>query len=149
MANVRLFAHEHLFIEGWNGQVPDVAIIDESFATKAARHTELEIIDLLPPVRMSAEAKQDVQALLFKVKDAILSGKVVTQLLRLAQAAGVALHEGQTFARLVENGSRVAGVETETGQRFYAGQVVLALGSWTPHRLPWASRSAPAPSRPR
>jgi glycine/D-amino acid oxidase-like deaminating enzyme len=76
------------------------------------------------------------------------SGKVVAQLLRLAQAAGVALHEGQTFERLLESGSRVGGVLTQAGARFEADHVVLALGSWTPHKLPWTAPLFRSPGMP-
>jgi glycine/D-amino acid oxidase-like deaminating enzyme len=64
------------------------------------------------------------------------SGKVVAQLLERATARGVELHEGQTFARFIENGSRVGGVITQDGTHFAADTVVIATGSWTPHILP-------------
>jgi len=67
------------------------------------------------------------------------SGRVVSQLLAEAQAAGVGLHAGQTFAHFLEDGSRVAGVVTREGQRFAASTVVMAAGSWTPHLLPWTA----------
>jgi len=67
------------------------------------------------------------------------SGRVVSWLVEQAQAAGVSLHSGQTFERLLERGSRVGGVLTRDGSRFEGEQVVLALGSWTPHALPWTA----------
>jgi glycine/D-amino acid oxidase-like deaminating enzyme len=67
------------------------------------------------------------------------SGQVVGQLLAEAQAAGVELHAGQTFAHFIEEGSRVAGVATREGGRFRADWVVMAAGSWTPHVLPWTA----------
>jgi glycine/D-amino acid oxidase-like deaminating enzyme len=76
------------------------------------------------------------------------SGKVVSQLLQQAQAVGVALHVGQTFERLLEDGSRTGGVLTQSGDRFEAGHVVLALGSWTPHRLPWTAPLFRSPGMP-
>ena len=69
------------------------------------------------------------------------SGRVVAQLIGQARAAGVDLHEGQTFERLIEDGSRVGGVLTREGVRFEAEQVVFAGGSWTPHALPWRAAS--------
>jgi glycine/D-amino acid oxidase-like deaminating enzyme len=65
------------------------------------------------------------------------SGRVVARLLRECTAAGVALHERQTFARLVETGSRVGGVVTREGATFAADRVVVAAGSWTPFVLPF------------
>lgn len=67
------------------------------------------------------------------------SGRVVTWLAERAQAAGVALHGGQWFDHLIENGSRVGGVVTRDGSRLEGEHVVLALGSWTPHALPWTA----------
>jgi sarcosine oxidase / L-pipecolate oxidase len=63
------------------------------------------------------------------------SGRVVSQLLAEAQAAGVNLHERQTLAGLVESGGRVTGLRTPTGEQFDGDTVLLAAGSWTPHLL--------------
>jgi glycine/D-amino acid oxidase-like deaminating enzyme len=76
------------------------------------------------------------------------SGRVVTQLLQQAVAAGVALHAGQAFEQLLEKGSCVGGVLAESGDRFEADYVVLALGSWTPHRLPWTAGLFRSPGMP-
>jgi glycine/D-amino acid oxidase-like deaminating enzyme len=65
------------------------------------------------------------------------SGRVVGWLAERVLAAGVELRAGQTFERLLEQGSRVGGVLTRDGSRFEGEHVVLALGSWTPHMLPW------------
>jgi glycine/D-amino acid oxidase-like deaminating enzyme len=65
------------------------------------------------------------------------SGRVVAWLVEQALKAGVALHAGQTFDRLWEQGSRVAGVVTRDGSQFSGEHVLLTLGSWTPHALPW------------
>jgi glycine/D-amino acid oxidase-like deaminating enzyme len=67
------------------------------------------------------------------------SGRVAAWLLEQAQVAGVELHQGQTFAQLLDDGSRVAGVLTRDGSRFAGDHVVLALGAWTPHALPWTA----------
>ncbi|MDA0991519.1 MAG: FAD-dependent oxidoreductase, partial [Verrucomicrobia bacterium] len=47
---------------------------------------------------------------------------------------------GQPFDRLVESHARVHGVVPRDGTRFEADQVVMAVGSWTPHVLPWLGR---------
>jgi len=63
------------------------------------------------------------------------SGRVVSQLLVEAQAAGVSLHAGQTLTALLESGGRVTGVSTVYGETFEGDAVLLAAGSWTPHLL--------------
>jgi len=65
------------------------------------------------------------------------SGRVVSWLVERALQTGVDLRVGQVFERLLERGSRVGGVITRDGTRFEAEQVLLTLGSWTPHALPW------------
>src|SRR5260370_23464837 len=60
------------------------------------------------------------------------SGRVVSWLVERALKAGVELRSGQTFDRLLEHGSRAAGVITHDGSLFEGDKVVLALGSWTP-----------------
>ncbi len=65
------------------------------------------------------------------------SGRVVRWLAERALNIGVDFHSGQIFDQLLEHGSRVAGVLTRDGSRFEGDNVVLALGSWTPHALPW------------
>jgi glycine/D-amino acid oxidase-like deaminating enzyme len=65
------------------------------------------------------------------------SGRVVAQLVEEAQRQGVKLFAGQTFKRLHEQGSRVAGIVTNTEEIFEADWVVTALGAWTPHLLPF------------
>lgn len=65
------------------------------------------------------------------------SGRVVSRLLREAEAAGTTLLPLQTFSHLIERGSRVAGVMTREGSAFPADQVIMAAGSWTPHALPF------------
>jgi glycine/D-amino acid oxidase-like deaminating enzyme len=71
------------------------------------------------------------------------SGRVVSRLVEEARKLGVDLREGVSFARLLEAPSpgglspRIAGIVSTEGERVEAGQVVLALGAWTPHALPW------------
>jgi glycine/D-amino acid oxidase-like deaminating enzyme len=64
------------------------------------------------------------------------SGKVVAHLAGEARRLGVDLREGISFGRLLE-GLSPAGMISTTGERFEADKVVLALGAWTPHTLPW------------
>jgi glycine/D-amino acid oxidase-like deaminating enzyme len=63
----------------------------------------------------------------------------VAWLAERALAEGIELRRGQTFERLLERGSRVGGVLTRDGSRFDGDYVVMALGSWTPHVLPWTA----------
>lgn len=64
------------------------------------------------------------------------SGQVMTQLLAQAKTLGVELHEGQTFANLIETNGKVTGIITRAGSRFEGECVILALGAWTPYALP-------------
>jgi glycine/D-amino acid oxidase-like deaminating enzyme len=67
------------------------------------------------------------------------SGRVVARLIEIARDAGVELIEGQSFARLDGTGSRVTGVVTADGTRLDGDCVIAALGSWTPHALPFTA----------
>ena len=62
--------------------------------------------------------------------------RAVMQLLKMAKTEGVALHEGQSFARFLEDGSRVAGVVTSDGSEFKGEKVIVAAGAWIPSILP-------------
>ncbi|MGH2497082.1 MAG: FAD-dependent oxidoreductase [Ktedonobacteraceae bacterium] len=64
------------------------------------------------------------------------SGRVVTALVRLAQAKGVMLYPDQTVDALIEEGSHVTGVRTRTGNSFHAEHVVVASGAWTALLVP-------------
>ncbi len=72
------------------------------------------------------------------------SGRAIARLVAHAREAGVELSEGTAFGRLLHERSatadapgRVVGIVSSTGERIEAGMVVLALGAWTPHALPW------------
>ena len=62
--------------------------------------------------------------------------RVVSQLLQVARTEGVALHEGRSFARFLEDGSRVAGVVTSDGSEFKGEKVIITAGAWIPTILP-------------
>src|SRR5262245_37455066 len=64
------------------------------------------------------------------------SGRVVARLLDEAAQAGVEIHTGVTFARLVEDGIRVKGFVSRDGSVFVSHQLVVAAGTWTPALLP-------------
>ncbi len=66
------------------------------------------------------------------------SGRVISTLLRWASAEGVALRigPGSRLKRLLESGSRVAGVVTMDNSIYPADFVVLALGAWTRFVVP-------------
>jgi len=72
------------------------------------------------------------------------SGRVIARLVEDARRLGVELREGISFGRLLEARpaaggvpSRVNGIVTTQGEHVEAETVVLALGAWTPHALPW------------
>ena len=64
------------------------------------------------------------------------SGAVIRWLAEEARATGVALCEGLGMQRLIERGSKVAGIVTDDGESHAADFVVLAAGAWTPSLLP-------------
>lgn len=143
----------------WNQAWPaplfhEVGILFVTPAPMAAGGFELESYQLLTqrghaPERLEAEAIRQrfpawadggyVDGYFNPAGGYAESGWVVAQLLAEAQAAGVTLHAGQTFAQFIEAGSRVGGVVTREGQRVAADTVVMAAGSWTPHLLPWTA----------
>jgi glycine/D-amino acid oxidase-like deaminating enzyme len=65
------------------------------------------------------------------------SARVVERLVRDAVRSGVVLREHQTFERLEERGSRVAGIVTREGGLHESDHVVIAVGSWTAQVLPF------------
>ncbi len=69
------------------------------------------------------------------------SGNVVSWLLSRVRDSGVHLVEGQKMVGLLENGSRISGVVTDSKEEHFAEVVVVATGAWTPILLPWLSDS--------
>ena len=68
------------------------------------------------------------------------SGRVVTELLKVARSLGVELREGAEFRELDLNGRGVKGVVLRDGTRLPADAVVAAMGAWTPHLLPFTQK---------
>jgi glycine/D-amino acid oxidase-like deaminating enzyme len=64
------------------------------------------------------------------------SGKVVAQLIEEARAAGVEVHEYQTFDHFLDSGSRVLGVVTRDGIEFRGDKVIVSAGAWVPFIIP-------------
>jgi len=64
------------------------------------------------------------------------SGHVVARLAEAAQASGVTIRTGQSFAKLLEEGSKIVGVRTIGGEDLRADVVLVAAGAWTPTLLP-------------
>jgi sarcosine oxidase / L-pipecolate oxidase len=67
------------------------------------------------------------------------SGAAIARIASAARADGVTLHEGFRFARFIEDGSRVAGIQTASGAELRADRVLVAAGAWTPSLLPHLS----------
>jgi glycine/D-amino acid oxidase-like deaminating enzyme len=65
------------------------------------------------------------------------SGRVVGRLVEEARAAGVRLVPSFRAARILEAGSRAAGVADDAGARIEADLVVVTAGTWTPRLCPW------------
>ena len=64
------------------------------------------------------------------------SGRVIGWLAQKARREGVPVVERCAFARLLENGSQVVGVQAQDGREFRADLTLLATGAWTPTLLP-------------
>jgi glycine/D-amino acid oxidase-like deaminating enzyme len=64
------------------------------------------------------------------------AGRVVETLIRMGEREGVALLAGQNVTEITQEGSRVTGVRTQSGETFSAGEVVVAAGAWTPVLVP-------------
>ncbi len=64
------------------------------------------------------------------------SGDVIAWLAQKAQREGVQVTERCAFARLLERGSRVIGVQSNDSREFRADLTLLATGAWTPTLLP-------------
>jgi glycine/D-amino acid oxidase-like deaminating enzyme len=76
------------------------------------------------------------------------SGAVVAQFVRDAEAAGVKVVQGLAIDRLLERGSRVAGVAAQSGDSIEADVVVVAAGAWTPRVCPWLAPHFSATAQP-
>lgn len=76
------------------------------------------------------------------------SSRVVAQLLRLAEQAGVALIAGQRVERLLQEGERACGVITHGGAQIRADRVVLTVGAWTPYQFPFLAAELRAVGQP-
>jgi glycine/D-amino acid oxidase-like deaminating enzyme len=62
------------------------------------------------------------------------SGRVVARLIEEAAAIGVDIRQGVSFEHLLD-APRTGLIAS--GERFESELVILALGAWTPHALPW------------
>jgi len=64
------------------------------------------------------------------------SGRVVGRIAEAARAEGVTVRPETLLARLEEEGGRVTGIVTRSGERLTADRVLVAAGAWTPALLP-------------
>jgi glycine/D-amino acid oxidase-like deaminating enzyme len=110
---------------------PDQGAVFEAFVTaRQADGLDIELIDgaevrrLVPPIR------DDVLGASYCSEDAqIVTSTVVDALIRGARAEGATIREGVAVERLVLDGERVVGVDTDAG-RFTADAIVIATGAW-------------------
>ena len=115
---------------------PEQGAVFEAFvAARRADSLDMTLIDgadvrrLVPPIR------PDVLGASYCSEDAqIVTSTVVEALARGARAHGATIREGLTVDRLVLDGDRVVGVETDEG-RIAAEAVVIATGAWSTRLL--------------
>ncbi len=69
------------------------------------------------------------------------SGRVLDRMLEDARQAGVRVREGVGAVRLIEEGSRVTGIVTATGEKRRGDLVLVAAGAWTPSLVPHLERT--------
>ena len=111
---------------------PDQGAVFEAFvATRRADGLDIELIDgaevrkLVPPIR------DDVLGASYCSEDAqIVTSTVVDALIRGARAEGATIREGVAVERLVLDGERVVGVDTDAG-RITGDATVIATGAWS------------------
>lgn len=111
------------------------AVFADFVAGRQADGLDMTLIDgaevrrLVPPIR------EDVLGASYCSEDAqIVTPTVVDALARGARAHGATIREGVTVDRLVLDGDRVAGVDTDEG-RLDADAVVIATGAWSTRLL--------------
>jgi glycine/D-amino acid oxidase-like deaminating enzyme len=68
------------------------------------------------------------------------SGRVVAALVERAQSLGVELREGHKFAALDERDDRVKGIILEDRDKITGDMIIMAVGAWTPHLLPYTRK---------
>jgi glycine/D-amino acid oxidase-like deaminating enzyme len=115
---------------------PEQGAIFESFvAARREDGLDMSLIDgaevrrLVPPIR------EDVLGASYCTEDAqIVTPTVVDALARGARAHGATIREGVTVDRLVLDGDRVVGLDTDDG-RLTADAVVIATGAWSTRLL--------------
>lgn len=76
------------------------------------------------------------------------SGRVVARLATEARVAGVEIRERTGCRHLLESGSRVTGMITDSGESLRAELVLVAAGAWTPFVLPELARVLRATGQP-
>jgi len=111
---------------------PEQGAIFEGFVeARRADGLDMTLIDgaevrrLVPPIR------EDVLGASYCSEDAqMVTSTFVDALARGARAHGATILEGVTVDRLVLDGDRVVGVETDSG-RFEADAIVVAMGAWS------------------
>jgi glycine/D-amino acid oxidase-like deaminating enzyme len=68
------------------------------------------------------------------------SGRAVMTLIELAKSLGVGMRENVRFSRLDEGDGRVKGIVFDNETRIAGDCVVMAVGAWTPHVLPFTKK---------
>jgi glycine/D-amino acid oxidase-like deaminating enzyme len=76
------------------------------------------------------------------------SGLVVARLAEIARIEGVSILPSSRIAGLSEEGGRIRGVRTASGETLAADCVVIATGAWTPILLPRLAGSLRATAHP-
>ncbi|HEX9769428.1 MAG TPA: FAD-binding oxidoreductase [Kiloniellales bacterium] len=93
---------------------------------------DIEIVDGMTARELCPILPESVAGATFCREDSqMLTAKFVAALGAAARRLGADIREGAAVTRLLRDNGRITGVET-AGERFPAGTVVIATGSWAP-----------------
>jgi glycine/D-amino acid oxidase-like deaminating enzyme len=111
---------------------PDQGRVFEEFvAARRADGLDMTLIDAAEVRRLVPPIREDVLGASYCSEDAqMVTSTFVDALARGAEAMGAVIREGVTVERLVLDGERVVGVQTDDG-RVTSDATVIAMGAWS------------------
>jgi glycine/D-amino acid oxidase-like deaminating enzyme len=76
------------------------------------------------------------------------SGRAVATLVQHAASIGIELRSSSRVGHLDERDQRIEGIVLDNGERIAGHRVVMAVGAWTPHLLPFTKKFFRASGQP-
>ncbi|MBS1796891.1 MAG: glycine oxidase ThiO [Acidobacteria bacterium] len=106
--------------------------IGRRFAWQRGAGLRVERLSAAETRRVEPFLSPDVRESLFFPEDRqVETRRLVAALERFAALNNIEIRERTSVARIVFENGRAAGAETEDGEKFFAGTVVLAAGAWS------------------